>query len=150
MATARKLPSGSWRCQIYSHTEEYVQEDGTIKKKRIYKSFTSNLPGTKGKRDAERQAAEWAAGKESVSKCNFTYSEALERYIEARSSVLSPSTIREYKRSRKSDLQGLMDKMLSEITQEDVQLEINKSDTLPKIGQKYARIIVSSICNISP
>ena len=67
MATARKLPSGSWRCQIYSHTEEYVQEDGTIKKKRIYKSFTSNLPGTKGKRDAERQAAEWAAGKESVS-----------------------------------------------------------------------------------
>ena len=87
MATARKLPSGSWRCQIYSHTEEYVQEDGTIKKKRIYKSFTSNLPGTKGKRDAERQAAEWAAGKESVSKCNFTYSEALERYIEARSSV---------------------------------------------------------------
>ena len=126
MATARKLPSGSWRCQIYSHTEEYVQEDGTIKKKRIYKSFTSNLPGTKGKRDAERQAAEWAAGKESVSKCNFTYSEALERYIEARSSVLSPSTIREYKRSRKSDLQGLMDKMLSEITQEDVQLEINK------------------------
>lgn len=126
MATAKKLASGSWRCQVYSHTEEIMQPDGSIKKKRIYKSFTSNIPGPKGKRDAEKQAADWAASKEAISKCKLTYGEALDRYIEARSSVLSPGTIREYKRSRKADLQGLMGKMLSDITQEQIQIEINK------------------------
>lgn len=126
MPTGKKLPSGSWRCQVFSHIEEIMQPDGSIKKKRIYKSFTSNIPGPKGKRDAEKQAADWAASKEAISRCKLTYGEALDRYIEARSSVLSPGTIREYKRSRKADLQGLMGKMLSDITQEQIQIEINK------------------------
>lgn len=64
MATARKLASGSWRCQIYSHTEEIIQPDGSVKQKRFYKSFTCDVPGPKGKRMAERMAAEWASEKE--------------------------------------------------------------------------------------
>lgn len=32
MATAKKLPSGSWRCQVYSPTEEFPQPDGNIKR----------------------------------------------------------------------------------------------------------------------
>ena len=48
MATAKKLSSGSWRCQVYSHTEEVIQPDGSVKKKRIYKSFTCATPGAKG------------------------------------------------------------------------------------------------------
>ena len=44
MPTAKKLPSGSWRCQVYSHTEESIQPDGTVKKKRIYESFTNTDP----------------------------------------------------------------------------------------------------------
>ena len=44
MATAKKLPSGSWRCQVFSHFEEQIQPDGTVKKKRIYKSFTCDDP----------------------------------------------------------------------------------------------------------
>ena len=48
MPTAKKLPSGSWRCLVYSHTEEIKNPDGSIKKKRIYESFTSNIPGPKG------------------------------------------------------------------------------------------------------
>ena len=59
MPTAKKLPSGSWRCQVYSHTEEVLQEDGTIKKKRIYKSFTCDDPTAKGRRKAEQMAADW-------------------------------------------------------------------------------------------
>ena len=58
MATAKKLASGSWRCQVYSHTEEVVQPDGTTKQKRIYKSFTCDVPGPKGKRMAEKMAAD--------------------------------------------------------------------------------------------
>ena len=65
MATAKKLPSGSWRCQVFSHIEEIPLSDGTIKKKRVYKSFTCSDPSKKGKRICEQMAAEWAAKKES-------------------------------------------------------------------------------------
>ena len=127
MAKAKKLPSGSWRCQIYSHTEEILQSNGTIKQKRIYKSFTCDDPSPKGKRQVEKEASAWAADKElSARQYNKTYGEALDDYIQARSAVLSPATIREYKRSRKADLQGLMPKKLNDITQEDIQKEINK------------------------
>lgn len=52
MATAKKLPSGSWRCLVYSHSETIFDSDGNIvygedgkpKQKRIYESFTSDDP----------------------------------------------------------------------------------------------------------
>ena len=65
MATAKKLPSGSWRCQVY----DYTDANG----KRHYKSFTSDNPTTKGKRAAEKMAADYAAEKESKSHCSFTF-----------------------------------------------------------------------------
>lgn len=126
MATAKKLKSGSWRCQVYSHTEEIPQADGKTKKKRIYKSFTCDIPGPKGKRIAERMAAEWAANKEAHKSCNLTFADALDQYIESRTSILSPATIREYKRTRKADLKGLMNIRIDSITQEQIQKEINK------------------------
>lgn len=65
MPTAKKLPSGSWRCQVFSHYEEVKQPDGTIKKKRIYKSFTSDDPSRNGKKAAELAAARYAAEKKA-------------------------------------------------------------------------------------
>lgn len=126
MATAKKLPSGSWRCQVFSHFEITTDKDGKQKKKRIYKSFTCDIPGPKGKREAERLASVWAATKETSSVYSKTFGQALDEYIKLRSTVLSPATIREYKRSRKHDLQGLMNKKMYEITQEMIQNEINK------------------------
>ncbi|MGI6068927.1 MAG: site-specific integrase [Blautia sp.] len=127
MPKARKLPSGSWRCQVYSHTEEIMQPDGSVKKKRIYESFTCNVQGPKGKRIAEQMAAEFAVKKENrTSTINLTYGEALDKYIEQRSSVLSPATVREYKRSRRCDFADLMDIPLIRITQEQVQKAVNK------------------------
>ena len=35
MATAKKLPSGSWRCLVFSHYEYVTEKDGNIKKKRM-------------------------------------------------------------------------------------------------------------------
>ena len=57
MPTARKLPSGSWRCQVYSHSVPVFNSDGSIaldsngepKMKRMYESFTSDDP-TKGEK----------------------------------------------------------------------------------------------------
>lgn len=126
MPTARKLPSGSWRCQVFSHYESIIQEDGSIKKKRIYKSFTSDDPSRDGKKMAELEATKYAAEKkQKKSNCNMTLGEAIDEYISQRSSVLSPRTIMDYKRTRRNDLQGLMEIKISDITQDDIQESVN-------------------------
>lgn len=135
MATAKKLPSGSWRCRVFSHKEKVLQPDGTYKDVAKYVSFTVDDPSPKGKRKCESLAAAWAANKENSSKPSaYTFGQALDEYIALRSSVLSPGTIREYKRSRRCDLQGLMDIRIESITQNDIQREINKEalDHSPK------------------
>lgn len=126
MPTAKKLPSGSWRCLVYSHTEEIKNSDGSIKKKRIYESFTSNIPGPKGKRIAEQAAAEFAANKDQRSRsADMLLGTAMDNYIQSRESILSPRTIMDYKQIRRMSLQSLMNIRLSRITQEDIQIAIN-------------------------
>ena len=103
MATAKKLASGSWRCQVYSHTERIVQPNGSVKQKRIYKSFTSDVQGPKGKRIAEQLAAEYAANKEQKNtENNFTFNEAVDLYMDAKAQVLSPATLRGYESIKKN------------------------------------------------
>ena len=59
MAKAKKLPSGKWRCLVYSHTESIQNnEDGTVKKVRKYESFTADT-----KKEAEYLAAEYVLKK---------------------------------------------------------------------------------------
>lgn len=121
MPTAKKLPSGSWRCQVFSHSEEIIQPDGTIKKKRIYKSFTCDTPSAKGKRMCEQMAADWAARKEVLPKSSMTVKEAIHRYIEAKEKVLSPSTIRAYKGIEKNYFDSIGNILLDNLTQEKIQ-----------------------------
>lgn len=127
MATAKKLPSGSWRCRVYSHTEEVPQADGSIKKKPIYKSFTYDGPSPRGKRRCEQIAAAWAADKEDRRRMgtDLTFSEALEQYITSRENVLSPRTIMDYRATQRNHLKALMPIRISNITQADVQNAIN-------------------------
>ena len=122
MAKAKKLPSGSWRCLVYDHTEEIAQKDGTKKKKRIYESFTADT-----RKEAEYLAAEFALKKNSRdSACKLTYKEALNKYIQEREAILSPATVREYKRSGNRDLIALHDIRLCDMTQDIVQAAINQ------------------------
>lgn len=126
MATAKKLPSGSWRCQVYSHTEQILQSDGTIKNKRVYESFTCDDPSSRGKRKAEAMAAEFAAEKEDRRKpCNLTLGDAIDKYIKSRESVLSPCTIRDYRRIRRQEFQNIMNVKVSRVTQDDIQQAVN-------------------------
>ena len=102
MATAKKLPSGSWRCLVFSHYENLFNEDvspmidektGKQKRKRIYESFTSDLQGRRGKRDAEAQAAQFLAEKDRKKRPeNWTVKEAFENYIKLKDHVLSETT----------------------------------------------------------
>lgn len=117
MATAKKLPSGSWRCQVY----DYTDENG----KRHYKSFTSTDQSAKGKREAERMAADYAAEKELRSHCTLTFGEAFDNYVKDRASILAVSTIREYKRTKRADLSKFDKIKIENITPELIQEFIN-------------------------
>ena len=108
MAKAKKLPSGSWRCQVYSHTEEIPQSDGSTKKKRIYKSFTCDDPSAKGKRKCEQMATQWAVEKENRSPAeDMTLNDAVTSYIQSKKNVLSGSTVEGYKQIQRSYMESI-------------------------------------------
>jgi hypothetical protein len=89
MATAKKLPSGSWRVQVYSH-----KDNG----KKVYESFTAPT-----KAEAEMKAAKYAMQKKLRARYDLTVKDALEGYINAKEGVLSPGTIRGYDRMRNNN-----------------------------------------------
>ena len=116
MATAKKLPSGSWRIRVYSHTE-----DG----KKVYRSFTSDDPSPKGKRKVELEAAQFAAEQERKKHSAITVGDAIERYITSKASVVSPSTLRGYRSLQKQHYKPLERIQIDRLTDETVQLWIS-------------------------
>lgn len=114
MAKAKKLPSGSWRVLVY----DYTDPNG----KRRYKSFTAET-----KKEAEYLAAEYTLKKKNKNKPeNMTVGEMIDKYIAAKENVLSPGTVREYKQTRKRSLQDIMNIKAKDITEEIIQISINK------------------------
>ena len=136
MAKAKKLPSGSWRCLVYSHSIPVIDKDGKPvidpktkkpKERRVYESITCDDPSPRGKREAERMAAEFAAQKDQIAKsiASMTFEEAAKAYINSRESVLSPRTIMDYRRILAHDLATLLPIRLNRLTREDIQIAIN-------------------------
>lgn len=110
MATARKLPSGSWRCRVY------VGKDA--RGKDLYKSFTAPT-----KRKAEMQAVQYLNSPELQMQKEPTVlvKDALERYITAKAGVLSPSTIRGYRQMQGTHFARIERKDVYKLTTEDMQ-----------------------------
>ena len=113
MANAKKLPSGAWRVLLYCGKDE----NG----KRIYKSFTADT-----RKQAEAAAALYAVKAKREKSGDMTVGEAIDRYIESKENVLSPSTIGGYRITRRNQIQNLMDVPLSEITNVEIQAEFNR------------------------
>lgn len=121
MAKAKKLPSGNWRINLY-----IGKENG----KRKYKSFTAQTA-----KEAEFMALEYQLLKKEHSEpANMTVGEAMDKYINVKSNVLSPSTIKAYKINRKNSFTNLENLKLSELTQEKIQIQMNElaADHAPK------------------
>ena len=143
MATAKKLPSGSWRCQAFSHTEKVIDEKtGKTKSKRVYESFTSDDPSLRGKKEAEAAAALFQLNKEKRPKSheyrNMTLSEAIDAYIESREAInRSPTTIQDYRCIQKNAFQDIMDSKLKDLDEEILQEAINVEARRP--SRKRAR-----------
>lgn len=142
MATARKLPSGSWRCQVYDYTDSHG--------KRFYKSFTSNDQTSQGKRDAEQQAADFAAVKESQSRSTLTLDASIDKYIGDKKNVLSPSTIRGYRNHQKvlnKVSAKLMKTVVTHIHQKELQSNISEwaKNKSPKTVRNYYSLVETAL-----
>lgn len=118
MATARKLPSGSWRVQVFSHKDD--------KGRRIYKSFTCQDPSPRGKRQCEAEASAWAREKEYNQPHHLrTFDAAISEYINARRNTCSPRTIEDYERTQRLYLSDLGKYRIDDIKQQDIQSVID-------------------------
>ena len=126
MAKAKKLPSGSWRCQVFDH----VDVDG----KRHYKSFTAA-----SKREAEFMANRWLAHGKDQDSFNITLYEAISRYIDSKRSVLSPSTIRGYVGLQKNYYKEIGTVKLTNLSNSQLQVWI--SDLSKRLSPKTIRNI---------
>ena len=113
MATAKKLPSGSWRVRVC-----ITGANG----KQIRESFTAET-----KKEAELMAAEYMAGVKSRQRCALSLGEAIDEFIETcRVQDYSPSTIKEYSARRRSSYPSIIDMKVDKITSRDVQLAMNE------------------------
>lgn len=115
MATAKKLPSGSWRVQVYAGKDAA----GKLQ----YRSFTRPT-----KKEAEYEALQWQLHYKEISRDStaMTLAEAMDKYIKSKDGILSPSTIRGYDIIRREHLKGLMDQRLNRLTPALIQEAINQ------------------------
>jgi len=112
MAKAKKLPSGNWRVRAT--------------KDKVVKSFTAPT-----KKEAEWKATEWLMNEEpKVS--DFTVGECIDKYIDSKVNILSPTTISGYRKYRKNALADITDIKLCEITNDIMQNFFNS------ISAKYS------------
>ena len=102
------LPSGSKRVRVYVPAEKK------------YKSFTA-----KTGREAKDKANEYLATHRHPAGEAITVAEALERYCEAKSAVLSPSTRLCYERIKNIYFEDINDYPICNLTTEAVQKWVN-------------------------
>ncbi|MGN0700500.1 MAG: tyrosine-type recombinase/integrase [Oscillospiraceae bacterium] len=110
--TAKKLPSGNWRARVF-----YKDASG----KECCESFTAET-----KKEAEFLAAQFRAVRKEQTNSKLTLRAASERYIDSKRNVVSPSTVRGYMAILRNYAQDIMPLRITDITQEAVQISINK------------------------
>ena len=111
MPKIQKLPSGTYRIQVSKKVDGILYRE----------SFTGTDPDK-----IALAAAEWKVNVENENKIdNITLKQAFEKYIDIKSSVLSPSTIRAYKSMSKNVFQNIMSLKVKNLTALIIQKEIN-------------------------
>lgn len=117
MPTAKKLPSGSWRCRVFAGYDS----NG----KRKYESFVVKDPSKRGKKECERMAAEWSATREDRSVMEMTVQDMVRKYIDLKEKVLSPSTIKNYEQILRTSMDDIRMYTAGDLTPPIVQNWIN-------------------------
>lgn len=135
---AKRLPSGSYNVSVYA---------GTIDGKRRYESFTAPT-----KAEAMLKASEFKANKKRRVQHDLTVGECIDRYIQAKEAVLSPSTITRYVGMRKNNFNQIEKKRIRALTSEDLQIFVSSlSETLsPKSVRNIYGLLSASLSLYSP
>lgn len=107
--TPIELPSGAWRCQIMVKGQriDVIDDDPAV-------AHAKALAMKSGVIERDKTGS------------SMTLGTAIDRYIESKDAVLSPSTISGYKYIRHNALQELMGRSLTTLTQEEIQRAVNR------------------------
>lgn len=111
MPKAKKMNSGRWRVRVYTGT--------TADGKKKYKSITAS-----SKKEAEHLATTFML-KQRQTGNEMTIHDAVERYIETRSAVLSPTTIQGYDKILRVNLDPIKNYRICDLTDNNIQAFIN-------------------------
>lgn len=113
----RQLPSGAWNARVFSHTDDSG--------KRHYESITGH-----DYNDVLLRAVQFKADKRQDSrdrgKNKLTLEEAMLKYIDSKSAILSPSTLLSYRAIARNYLAELRASPIHDITRDQVQVAINQ------------------------
>lgn len=130
-----ELPSGKWRCQIMvgGRRIDVIEDDPAIA-------------------HAKALALKTGLMEEDKSPQEMTVGEAIDRYIESKDAVLSPSTLRSYKSIRLNSVGKLESILLSSLTQEAVQRHINAlaKENTPKYVRNVHGLLSAAISVYRP
>ena len=127
MATARKLPSGSWRVRVFSHRDQSG--------KKVYRSFTAST-----KTKCESMAVDWSQNRAMYGqRTTMLLKQAAEEYIADRKNSLSPYTVKSYGSYIRNHTPDLMAMQVDRITPADIQRSINRE--AKKYSPKHIRNI---------
>ena len=139
MATAKKTPSGMWKCRVYSHTTP----DGH----KHYKAFSAPT-----KAEAESMAARFSGSRTRTRRGDLTVSEAINGYITAKTAVLSPSTVRGYRDMEKNHFGMIGSRKIWKLTSADVQTFVSElsKELSPKSVKNIYGLLASSVALYAP
>ena len=138
MPTARKLPSGSWRCLVYAGKDE----NG----KRKYESFTAD-----SKPKAEKLAADWQLSR-SARPEDRTVREVIEAYIDHSAAVLSPATVLKYRSMLSVHYGPIADVSVRRLTSDQVQAYISQLSLArsPKTVSCVYSLLTAALAQAAP
>ena len=120
LPTIKQLPSGAYHCKV-----QIGKDDNG---KAVYLSITDYdydvvvLRAAEAKADREEAKRDKAAGRE-----NMSLREAMVKYINTKSRVLSPSTVKTYKVYLDNAFEDIQHVAVSDITQEVIQAAVNRA-----------------------
>ena len=130
MASARKLPSGNWRVNLFI---------GMVDGKRKYKSFTAPT-----KKEAELEAARYNMSRVEKPKVELTVGEAIDRFLQSKTNILSPSTLRSEKSRRYNNFKDIEETKICNLKKDVIQKWIN--DLSENHSPKTIRNIYGLFC----
>lgn len=113
MAKVEKLPSGSYRVRVFSHTDQ----NG----KKIYRSFID-----KDKQKVKKMAHEFEDNKTEAQSGEITIKRCIDDYIVSKTGVLSPSTIKSYRQIQAKYFDSINEMYVSRITSKDIQYLVSE------------------------